>query len=510
MEAKAGSYTILAAIAAWLVVHVFDVFHGVDGASVMLVIPTIDKIGCTEKRLSPTCSQVCEKRNDTVAVMFRDMIPCSELPWYYDRRNDPWFCREFNVSDFDNSVPFILASLESAYNFYYFGDKLAMKRFSACQGYHRSCQWMFSFVADPLSGLDLSGGGKTVLDQLRNPTKRLEMIYEKVGGQAFVAQVKAAMNASVFYMASNINAQASGRSQLVHNLQKYIPVDAWGLDQLNVNRTFLLDYKSNIFYEGYEKLAIMAQYKFALAFENSFSTDYITEKLWGAFAVGVVPVVLVHESVYDYLPDRMAVINARDFNTTAALADYLKALLADEKLYQRHLEWKNRAFPEKFIKFIDNAASMTDDKVVLDICRTYKEAHKWKKLDFDDHRKEHWGAGVFIPTALPTLHPTSMPTTASLNESIPSAIPSAIPTINPTAAPSSRPLLSFLSWSSQSSASSGFYSLYLHFILAAVVSTVAGFKFLTYCCMRGVKPRFGRRHHNNQNHYHNHGSGDNA
>jgi hypothetical protein len=507
----------------------------VEAVSMLLVIPAIDKIGCVEKRLSSTCSQVCEKRNDTVAVMFRDMIPCSELPWYYDRRKDPWFCREFNVSDFDPSVPFILASLESAYNFYYFGDELAMKRFSACQGYHRSCQWVFSFVADPLSGFDLSAGGRSVLAQLRNPKERLSIIYRKLGelrvvshvdtavnavnasaggnfsstlrlqsadrsvtatdnfsAQKFVNQVRAAMNASIFYMASNVNAQASGRSKLVAELQQYIPVDSWGLDQLNVDRSFLSQYKSNVFYQGYEKLAIMAQYKFALAFENSFTTDYITEKFWGALAVGTVPVVLAHPSIYEYLPDPMAIINVRDFNTTEALARYLERLLADETLYQKHLEWKRREFPKKFVKFIHSAARMTDDKIVLDICDTYQNPQKWKKPNFDDHRKDHWGSGVFIPTALPTVAPstalTAPPSAAPSVQALPTA--SRIQVVSKVVPPRTMPA----KFESPhriplTSSLSVFYSLYMYCILAAAVCFTIAYKLVPHCCTRAVKPR---------------------
>merc|ERR1740117_538797 len=50
------------------------------------------------------------------------------------------------------------------------------------------------------------------------------------------------------------------------------------------------------------KTAVMAQYLFHLAFENSNVDDYITEKLWGALESGSLPVYLGANNIKERVP----------------------------------------------------------------------------------------------------------------------------------------------------------------------------------------------------------------
>ena len=68
---------------------------------------------------------------------------------------------------------------------------------------------------------------------------------------------------------------------------------------------------------------VLPNYKFYLAFENSSTTDYVTERVFHALMCGTVPVYLGAENVRDFMPDDNAVIVAADFASPLALAEYL-------------------------------------------------------------------------------------------------------------------------------------------------------------------------------------------
>ncbi|CAN9504972.1 unnamed protein product [Ophioblennius macclurei] len=83
---------------------------------------------------------------------------------------------------------------------------------------------------------------------------------------------------------------------------------------------------------------------FYLAFENSLSKDYITEKLWkNAYLGGAVPVVL-GPSLSDYQavapPDSF--IHVDQFPSAADLGKHLQSLAADEKRYKDFFNWKSK------------------------------------------------------------------------------------------------------------------------------------------------------------------------
>lgn len=100
-----------------------------------------------------------------------------------------------------------------------------------------------------------------------------------------------------------------------------------------------------------------AQYKFSISFENGECNDYITEKLWRPLVIGSVPIyygaenfkVLLNFSAQkkpttlfsqDWIPFNDSAINARDFSSPRALADYIKLLDQDEEKYYEHLKHK--------------------------------------------------------------------------------------------------------------------------------------------------------------------------
>ena len=69
-----------------------------------------------------------------------------------------------------------------------------------------------------------------------------------------------------------------------------------------------------------------ARYKFTLAFENTVTPDYVTEKLYEPLIAGSVPVYRGAPNVADFAPAPRCFIDAADFAGPAELAAYLDHL----------------------------------------------------------------------------------------------------------------------------------------------------------------------------------------
>lgn len=161
--------------------------------------------------------------------------------------------------------------------------------------------------------------------------------------------------APAVFMASSLW-DRSGRLDYVRELMHYLPVDSYG-KCLN-NRKLLEDTGRRT------KLDILARYKFTLAFENSITRDYVTEKIFDALAAGSVPVYLGAPNINEFVPGEHCFINASDFQNPRALADYLLHLAANESEYESYLAWKNAplapAFLEKAARYDEGPFSRLD------------------------------------------------------------------------------------------------------------------------------------------------------
>ena len=105
---------------------------------------------------------------------------------------------------------------------------------------------------------------------------------------------------------------------------------------------------------GWQSLFDMIpRYKFYLAGENSVAQDYVTERVFHALSVGVVPVYRGATNVREFMPDDNAVIVASDFANTAELAAYLNHLNHDDVAYRKHLDWKTEGCSESFRRLVD-------------------------------------------------------------------------------------------------------------------------------------------------------------
>jgi len=81
-------------------------------------------------------------------------------------------------------------------------------------------------------------------------------------------------------------------------------------------------------------------YKFYLAFENSLCFEYVTEKLFRQLHYDILPVVLdLHGNYAKFAPPH-SYINALDYPSVEALANYLVLLDQNDTLYNEYFWWK--------------------------------------------------------------------------------------------------------------------------------------------------------------------------
>lgn len=130
---------------------------------------------------------------------------------------------------------------------------------------------------------------------------------------------------------------ASKREVYVEELQKYIDVDIFGKcgNETICHKSMEMGRRSRCMRE-----LITNNYKFYLSFENSFCSEYVTEKLHRTILKHeVIPVVLGGSDYKNILP-RGSFINAMDFNSVKSLALHLKKVAGDSHLYNEYIENK--------------------------------------------------------------------------------------------------------------------------------------------------------------------------
>jgi hypothetical protein len=150
-------------------------------------------------------------------------------------------------------------------------------------------------------------------------------------------------SASTAYFASN-GRDRCGRIGYVRDLMKYLQVDSYG--KCLTNRKLPVDHGATT------KLETIARYKFTLAFENSISQDYVTEKFFEPLIAGSVPVYRGAPNIKDFAPGEHCFINAADFNSPRELSEYLLYVAAHDAEYESYLGWKAKPFAGRFLETI--------------------------------------------------------------------------------------------------------------------------------------------------------------
>jgi hypothetical protein len=105
-----------------------------------------------------------------------------------------------------------------------------------------------------------------------------------------------------------------------------------------------------------EKIEVIARHKFTLAFENSISPDYVTEKFFDPLVAGSVPVYPGAPNVADFAPAPHSYIDTADFSGPDELAAYLNHLDQHDEEYESYLAWKKEGLSDSFLELVASAA----------------------------------------------------------------------------------------------------------------------------------------------------------
>ncbi|RIB24746.1 Glycosyltransferase Family 10 protein [Gigaspora rosea] len=138
------------------------------------------------------------------------------------------------------------------------------------------------------------------------------------------------------------------REKFISSLESHIPVASFGSVRRNTNWDIHPECVNLEHFNS--KNCIISKYPFYLSIENSQEKDYSTEKLWDTFNLGVVPVIWGAPNTRSYLPHPKSAIFIEDFNSTKALADYLKYLVNNETAYLEYHKWRTMKLSDEFEK----------------------------------------------------------------------------------------------------------------------------------------------------------------
>ncbi|OHT03800.1 hypothetical protein TRFO_01480 [Tritrichomonas foetus] len=127
----------------------------------------------------------------------------------------------------------------------------------------------------------------------------------------------------------------NNRMKYVEEMGKYVKIDSYGFCQHNTE--IPEHYRSPMLHV--EKMNVLRDYKFTIAFENSDDEDYVTEKLYHPLSVGSVPIYRGCKNVIDMAPPN-SVIDANKFESAEALSKYLIYLDKNKTAYNKYLEWR--------------------------------------------------------------------------------------------------------------------------------------------------------------------------
>ncbi|XP_041706684.2 alpha-(1,3)-fucosyltransferase 7 [Coregonus clupeaformis] len=118
---------------------------------------------------------------------------------------------------------------------------------------------------------------------------------------------------------------------------------------------------------------------FYLAFENSISKDYITEKLWrNAYQAGAVPVVLgPPPDDYMAVAPPNSFIHIEDFPSTKELGNYLRQLMLDKERYAGYFAWRRSHRVKVYTDWRERLCSICPQYHILPAQKVYYDLEAW-------------------------------------------------------------------------------------------------------------------------------------
>lgn len=170
------------------------------------------------------------------------------------------------------------------------------------------------------------------------------------------------------FVSSPVN--KSRRIEYIKELMRYVHIDSYGRlfnnIQLFNDSGFLM------------KQQIASEYKFVIAFENSISTNYVTEKFYDPLINGSVPVYLGAPDIELFTPGKGAYLDVHNYREPKEMAQDLLRYCSDERLYkEKFFGWKTEAFNYSFLE-IANQQRVHFIKRLLDKVNGYMPSSKEK------------------------------------------------------------------------------------------------------------------------------------
>lgn len=167
----------------------------------------------------------------------------------------------------------------------------------------------------------------------------------------------------------------SGRLKYIKMLQKYIDVDIYGeCGKLKCGTPLYVASR----YKPYTDRCLKKlgrEYKFYLAFENSFCKDYGSEKIYNILYYPVIPIVYGGIKYSEILPPH-SYINAADYSPEE-LADYLNYLLENPQEYNKYFEWKDRYV----------SSTIGGERITCDLCTKLHDPNFYNYKVIEDFKK---------------------------------------------------------------------------------------------------------------------------
>ena len=140
----------------------------------------------------------------------------------------------------------------------------------------------------------------------------------------------------VAWQVSNCGSQT--RLQYAKKLEKYVDLVVFGGCGDRFKNNGAACSKSN-----FKKCeGRLEKFKFYLAFENTFCTDYVTEKYWNTLNRESVPVVMTDSTEPGGAMIPGSFIDVHQFKSIKELADHLKFLDGNDAEYNKYFAWKDK------------------------------------------------------------------------------------------------------------------------------------------------------------------------
>jgi Glycosyltransferase family 10 (fucosyltransferase) C-term/Concanavalin A-like lectin/glucanases superfamily len=146
------------------------------------------------------------------------------------------------------------------------------------------------------------------------------------------------------------------RTEYVKELSKYVKVDSYGgcLKNSKIRQDQDKGMRRSHGDKINEKITVISEYKFLLAFENNNGVDdYVTEKMTNAYQAGTVPVYWGSPTVDRWTIANYSIIRTTDFASPKELGEYLSFLNDNEDAYRRYFEWKKNGIGEQYRRLLD-------------------------------------------------------------------------------------------------------------------------------------------------------------